>query len=167
MPARSTPPAFDEAFFRTTLGRFATGVTVVSTSTPDGAPVGLTVSSFNAVSLQPPLVLWSLSVTSASKEVLLHCKRYVINVLAADQLSLAERFACGDIHERYANLPDQRAPGGTRMLPDTCAAWFECFNRSQYHEGDHIIMVGQVEHCGYRSVLPLVYLAGGFDLTPT
>jgi flavin reductase (DIM6/NTAB) family NADH-FMN oxidoreductase RutF len=165
MPAIS--PDFDDAFFRTTLGRFVTGVTIISTCTPDGTPLGLTVSSFNTVSLHPPLVLWSLSATSASLHAFLRCERYVINVLAADQLPLAERFARGHTLERYADMPEQRAPGGTRMLAGHCAAWFECFNHRQYHEGDHIIMIGQVEHCGHSHALPLVYHAGGFDLTPT
>jgi flavin reductase (DIM6/NTAB) family NADH-FMN oxidoreductase RutF len=162
----ASSPDFDAGYFRTALGRFATGVTVVTASAPDGTPLGLTVSSFNSVSLDPPLVLWSLSAASASREAFMLCERYVINVLAADQLPLAERFARGNLLERYAGIRDVRAPGGTRMLDQHCAAWFECYNRSRYEEGDHIIMVGQVEHCGHSGALPLVYHAGGFDLTP-
>ncbi|ARP87702.1 flavin reductase family protein [Bordetella genomosp. 9] len=162
----ASPPDFDAAHFRTALGRFATGVTVVTASDLDGTPLGLTVSSFNSVSLSPPLVLWSLSASSGSREAFMRCERYVINVLAADQLALAERFARGSVPERYAGMRDVRAPGGTRMLDEHCAAWFECYNRSRYEEGDHIIMIGEVEHCGHSGALPLVYHAGGFDLTP-
>ncbi|MFC4273765.1 flavin reductase family protein [Achromobacter aloeverae] len=164
MPA--SPPAFDSTYFRTALGRFATGVTVVTAMTEDGQPVGMTVSSFNSVSLNPPLVLWSLSRDSSSLAALQHCQHYVINVLSADQLTLAKRFARGSTPERYAGVPTRRAPGGTLMLGDECAAWFECRNRSRYEEGDHVIMVGEVEHCGHSGALPLVYHAGGFDLTP-
>ncbi|ALM84680.1 flavin reductase family protein [Bordetella sp. N] len=164
MPA--SPPDFDATYFRTALGRFATGVTVVTAMTDDGQPIGMTVSSFNSVSLNPPLVLWSLSRDSTSLAALQRCQRYVINVLSADQLTLAKRFAKGNATDRYAGVRTQRAPGGTLMLADECAAWFECHNRSRYEEGDHVIMVGEVEHCGHGSALPLVYHAGGFDLTP-
>ncbi|CPQ11824.1 monooxygenase component [Bordetella pertussis] len=160
------PPAFDAAFFRTALGRFATGVTVATPAGPDGQPVGLTVSSFNSVSLNPPLILWSLARTSSSLAAFERCQRYVVNVLSASQIALARRFATGKTPERFAGLTLAQAPAGTPMLGEGCAAWFECRNRSRYEEGDHIIMVGQVEHCGHSGVPPLVFHAGGFDLTP-
>jgi flavin reductase (DIM6/NTAB) family NADH-FMN oxidoreductase RutF len=162
----ASAPDFDATYFRTALGRFATGVTVVTATGPDGAPLGLTISSFNSVSLNPPLVLWSLSRASASLAAFLQCERYVVNVLAADQLPLAERFARGSAPRRFEGLGDVWAPGGTRMLGAGCAAWFECHNRSHYAEGDHVIMVGEVEHCGHSGAMPLVFHAGGFDLTP-
>lgn len=164
MPAR--PPDFDAAYFRGTLGRFATGVTVVTACLPGGDPVGLTVSSFNSVSLDPPLVLWSLSRASTSLPVFENCERYVIHVLAAGQQELALRFARGSWPERFAGLNMARAPGGTPMLDAPVAAWFECHNRSRYPEGDHIILVGQVERCAHSDAPPLLYHAGGFDLTP-
>ncbi|MCD0504749.1 flavin reductase family protein [Bordetella petrii] len=159
-------PDFDSRFFRTALGRFATGVTVVTTAAPDGARIGLTVSSFNSVSLEPPLVLWSLSRTSSSLDAFEQCERYVVNVLSASQIALARRFALGHTRERFDGLPRVQAPGGTPMLDEHCAAWFECRNRSRYAEGDHIIMVGEVERCGHTGEAPLVFHAGGFDLTP-
>jgi len=159
-------PDFDARFFRTALGRFATGVTVVTTAAPDGAPIGLTVSSFNSVSLNPPLVLWSLSRSSASLGIFEQCERYVVNVLSAGQAALARRFATGHTRERFNGLSRAQAPGGTPMLDAHCAAWFECRNRSRYVEGDHIIMVGEVERCGHSGEAPLVFHAGGFDLTP-
>ncbi|VFR17502.1 Nitrilotriacetate monooxygenase component B [plant metagenome] len=162
----ATPTSTDPAHFRTTLGRFATGVTIVTTRDAAGAPAGLTVSSFNSVSLDPPLVLWSLSLTSSSLPLFEQCERYVVNVLAAGQLSLASRFARGTAAERFQDLTLAEAPGGAPMLADPGAAWFECRNRSRYREGDHLILVGEVEHCGYTDAPPLVYHAGGFDLTP-
>ncbi|WP_144636595.1 flavin reductase family protein [Bordetella genomosp. 13] len=156
---------FDARYFRNALGRFATGVTVVSAALPDGTPVGLTVSSFNSVSLDPPLVLWSLSQGSSSLALFRECERYVVNVLSSEQIALARRFATGKSTERFQGLPMMRAPGGTPMLTG-CAAWFECGNRSQYPEGDHLIMVGSVLHCGHTDAAPLVFHAGGFDLTP-
>lgn len=162
----NTVPSFDASFFRTALGRFATGVTVVTTAAPDGAPIGLTVSSFNSVSLDPPLILWSLSRRSNSLAVFQQCERYVVNVLSAGQIALARRFATGNTRERFNGLPHGQAPGGTPMLDEYCAAWFECRNRSRYVEGDHIIMVGEVERCGHTIEAPLVFHAGGFELTP-
>ncbi|WP_459617128.1 flavin reductase family protein [Bordetella sp. 2513F-2] len=162
----ASPPDFDASYFRTALGRFATGVTVVTAEAPDGSPVGLTVSSFNSVSLDPPLVLWSLSQSSSSLAAFEQCRRYVVNVLSAEQIALARRFATGKTPERFLGLSLARAPGGTPMLEGPCAAWFECHNRSRYAEGDHLIMVGQVERCGHSGADPLVFHAGGFDLTP-
>ena len=81
-------PSFDAAQFRATLGRFATGVTIITTEAADGSPVGLTVSSFNSVSLDPPLVLWSLAQSSSSIPAMQQCERYVIHVLSAGQIAL-------------------------------------------------------------------------------
>src|SRR5690606_22989766 len=95
------------------------------------------------------------------------CERYVIHVLTAGQLALASRFARGVTPERFRDVRLTRAPGGAPMLDLPCAAWFECRNRSRYPEGDHVILVGEVEHCAHTDAMPLVYHAGGFDLTPT
>lgn len=157
---------FDAKFFRTALGRYATGVTVVTTTGLEGERIGLTVSSFNSVSLEPPLVLWSLSRASSSLAAFEQCERYVINVLSAEQIALARRFATGKTAERFNGLPEITAPAGTPMLDGLNAAWFECRNRSRYVEGDHVIMVGEVEACGHSREDPLVFHAGGFDLTP-
>lgn len=163
-------PSFDSSFFRTALGRFATGVTVITTEAGvAGAtrqPMGLTVNSFNAVSLSPPLVLWSLSRTASAYDAFMACDSYVIQVLAASQSELALRFARGTQADRFADLPVTRAPGGTLMLDSVSASWFECTPFSHHEAGDHTIMVAQVRHCGHASVAPLVFHAGGFDLTP-
>ena len=160
-------PSFDSTFFRTALGRFATGVTIVTAEgDPGSGPVGLTVSSFNSVSLEPPLVVWSLSAQSTSLLSLDRSARYVIQVLASDQMALANRFARGSAAERFAGLTLSHAPNGAPRLDLPCAAWFECRNRRRYTEGDHIIFIGEVEHCAFSDVLPLVYHAGGYDLTP-
>jgi flavin reductase (DIM6/NTAB) family NADH-FMN oxidoreductase RutF len=162
----ASAPTFDSAFFRATLGRFPTGVAVITASLPDQAPVGLTVSSFNSVSLEPPLVLFSLSRGSSSMATMQDCERYVIHVMSHEQLGVSHRFTRGTPAERFANMPLVNAPGGSPRLDLPCAAWFECFNRSRYDEGDHIIFIGEVEHCERSEALPLVYHAGGYDLTP-
>ena len=92
----------------------------------------------------------SLSGGSSSREAFERCDRYVVNVLSAHQIALARRFATGRTPDRFNGLTVARAPGGTPMLDGGCAAWFECHNRSRYVEGDHVIMVGEVERCAQR-----------------
>jgi len=162
----ATSPSFDSSFFRAALGRFPTGVTVI-TAAPEGMPpVGLTVSSFNSVSLDPPLVVWSLSRNSSSLKAIEQSDRYVIHVLGSDQMSVSQRFASGPASERFNGIALTRAPNGSPRLDLPCAAWFECANHRRYEEGDHIIFIGAVEHCARTDALPLVYHAGGYDLTP-
>ncbi|ALF87356.1 MULTISPECIES: flavin reductase family protein [Ralstonia solanacearum species complex] len=164
---RATPPDFDAAHFRRALSQFATGVTVVTTRSA-GAPgqppfVGVTASSFNSVSLEPPLVLWSLGTQANSFPLFHRGSHYVINVLAASQLDLCKRFATlkGD---RFANVDYHLSPTGLPILAQSLA-WFECHNRSRYDEGDHVIFVGEVERCGVSDPdgAPLVFHRGLFS----
>src|SRR5690606_31786814 len=97
-------PDFDQRYFRSALGRFATGVTIVTAQTADGKPWGLTVSSFNAVLLDPPMVLWSLSQSASAMPHFVHAERYVIHVLSASQLSLAKRFSMGRQEDRFHGI---------------------------------------------------------------
>ncbi len=162
------PPDFDQAYFRSVLGRFATGVTIVTTETAEGRPWGLTVSSFNAVSLEPPMILWCLSQAASALPHFLAAERYVVHVLSASQLHLAKRFATGRQEDRFRDVALKRSPHGGPMLADAdTAAWFECFNHARHPAGDHTIFIGQVERCGRRFSQPLVYHAGDFDLTPS
>ena len=155
------PPDFSPRDFRAALGMFATGVTIVTARTDSGEPVGLTASSFNSVSLDPPLVLWSLGKAAGSMAVFANGRHYAINVLAADQKPLAERFAARGI-DRWAGVPFTEGVGGAPLL-EGCVATFECFNRSQYTEGDHVIFVGEVERCMRRPhASPLLFHGGRF-----
>ncbi len=147
--------------FRTALGRFATGVTIVTARAPDGARVGLTVSSFNSVSLAPPLVLWSLSRESSAMAVFQTASHYAIHVLSAQQKELASRFASKGV-DRWAGLPDVDGVEGVPLIEGAIAT-FECASRSQYDEGDHLIFVGEVLQCQHRSELrPLLYHGSRF-----
>ncbi len=168
-PLRAATSAdFTSRYFRAALGRFPTGVTIITAEHPDsGAPLGLTISSFTSVSLLPPMVLWTLGHIAASRPAFLAIERYVIQVLSAHEVHLARRFARGSHAERFAGLPITRAPNGTLMLQQPfCAAWFECRNAQHHEAGDHTIFVGQVEHCHYEARAPLIYHAGDFELTP-
>jgi flavin reductase (DIM6/NTAB) family NADH-FMN oxidoreductase RutF len=160
-PRKAATPDFTSRDFRAALGRFATGVTIVTARAPDGHLVGLTANSFNSVSLEPPLVLWSLSKAAASLEAFSAGSHYAIHVLAASQRDLAERFARKDA-DRFAQLDVSFNASGVPLLPG-CVASFECFNRSRYEEGDHIIFVGEVERCtSTTGVAPLLYHGGKF-----
>ena len=140
---------------------FATGVTIVTARTPAGVLVGLTANSFNSVSLQPPLVLWSLARAAGSMPALSTGSHYAINILAADQKALAERFASGRA-DRWDGVAYTEAASGAPLL-DGAAAHFECFNRSRYEEGDHVIFVGEVERCTHRAgAAPLLFHGGRF-----
>lgn len=146
--------------YRRALSQFATGVTVVTTRSAQGEPTGITVNSFNSVSLDPPLVLWSLALQASTFDAFRHCERFLVNVLAADQLDLAKRFAA----------PGRDGFGPTRWRPtdsglpriDGCVAWFECANRSQHEEGDHVILVGRVESFESARGTPLIFHDGRY-----
>ncbi|WP_411859790.1 flavin reductase family protein [Cupriavidus pauculus] len=162
-------PDFDTQHFRRALSQFATGVTVMTTRSAGhhhhgGAPfVGITASSFNSVSLDPPLVLWSLAMRASSLPMFRAGSHYIINVLAASQLDLCQRFATlkGD---RFAGVDYRLSETGLPILANALA-WFECHNRSRYDEGDHVIFVGEVERCGILDDAgqPLVFQRGGFS----
>ena len=140
---------------------FATGVTIVTARDATGTPVGLTANSFNSVSLSPPLVLWSLARQAGSMPVFARGSHYAINILAADQHALAVRFASKAV-DRFAGVAFRESVAGVPIL-DGAAAVFECFNRSQYQEGDHVIFVGEVERCMHRKgASPLIFHGGRY-----
>lgn len=154
-------PNFSQSEFRAALGMFATGVTIVTARTAAGKLVGLTANSFNSVSLEPPLVLWSLARAAASLPAFSTGSHYAINILAADQQELAKRFAAKDV-DRFAEVEFVDGVAGAPLLAGA-AATFECFNRSRYEEGDHVIFVGEVERCTHRAgASPLLFHGGKF-----
>jgi flavin reductase (DIM6/NTAB) family NADH-FMN oxidoreductase RutF len=140
---------------------FATGVTIVTARAPDGELVGLTANSFNSVSLSPPLVLWSLAQAARSMAAFRSGSHYAINILAANQQDLALRFASRH-EDRFADVAFVEGQCGAPLL-EGAVATFECFNRSRYVEGDHVIFVGEVEHCQHQvGASPLLYHGGKF-----
>lgn len=160
-PLRAQSPGFSSAEFRTALGMFATGVTIVTARAPSGELVGLTANSFNSVSLAPPLVLWSLSQAASAMDAFRDGSHYAINILAADQQALALRFATRGV-DRFADVVFTEGRCGAPLLAGSVAS-FECFNRSRYAEGDHVIFVGEVEHCSHRAgASPLLFHGGKF-----
>ncbi|MCF8152393.1 MAG: flavin reductase family protein [Burkholderiaceae bacterium] len=156
--------SFDPRSLRDALGTFATGVTVVTARGPGGQPVGVTVNSFAAVSLEPPLVLWSLGMQSPSRTVFETCSHYVVNVLAADQVELSQRFSQSQ-SDRFGGIALKVGAGGTPILPG-CCAWFECRNEFRYPGGDHVILVGHVENLHREDKPPLIFHGGNYRFLP-
>jgi flavin reductase (DIM6/NTAB) family NADH-FMN oxidoreductase RutF len=162
-PKSAAARAFDSTHFRNALSQFATGVTVITTRLDDGRFFGLTASSFNSVSLEPPLVLWSLAQGANSLPLFTGNSHYVINVLAGDQAELAQRFA-QRIENRFDGIEFKLSHTGLPILKGA-AAWFECHNRSRYPEGDHVIFVGEVERCDVQPKPALIFHGGRFVST--
>ncbi len=158
---RAKAHAFDAAQFRSALSQFATGVTVITTRLADGSFRGLTASSFNSVSLSPPLVLWSLGVSANSLPIFSGNSHYVINVLSAGQAELAKRFSRRS-DKPFDGVEYELSRTGQPILSGV-AAWFECHNRSRYPEGDHVIFVGEVEDCAVHPQPSLIFHRGQFQ----
>ena len=160
-PPQALPPSFSPDEFRQALGMFATGVTSVTARAADGTFVGLTANSFNSVSLSPPLVLWSLARSAGSMAAFSAGSHYAINILSADQQDLARQFAARS-GDKFSGVDFALGACGAPLLQGAAAS-FECFNRSRYEEGDHVIFVGEVESCTHRTgASPLLFHGGKF-----
>jgi flavin reductase (DIM6/NTAB) family NADH-FMN oxidoreductase RutF len=153
----------DARDFRTALGSFPTGVCLITTLAPEGRRVGLTANSFSSVSLDPPMVLWSLARTASSAPVFRDAEYFAINVLAAGDGELSSHFATSgaDKFPKYSG----RFTDGLAGVPvlQGAVATFECHSRHRYYGGDHIIVIGVVEryaHDAGRS--PLVFHRGRY-----
>lgn len=161
--AQSPPPEVPSALaLRAALGRFATGVTIVACRSPAGEPVGLTANSFSALSLQPPLVLWSLRVTSPTLAAFVAAAHFSVNVLAEDQVDLSRRFA-SPLADKFAAGPWSDGVGGVPVLAG-CAAVFECEQVSNQPAGDHLLFIGRVLSATESPVAPLVFQAGHYRM---
>lgn len=149
----------DPKQFRAALGSFATGVTIVTTHHA-GEDIGVTANSFNSVSLDPPLVLWSLAKASLSLAAFMESRYFTVHILSAAQDALSNQFAKRG-EAKFANLQIERGRGNTPLLPD-CAARFQCRTEFRYEGGDHVIFVGHVEEFDYSNQSPLVYHGGRY-----
>jgi len=156
----TTQSPFDSTDLRRALGRFGTGVTIVSTLGADGAPVGVTANSFSSVSLDPPIVLWSLRRQSPSLAAFDSAGRFVINVLALDQVELSRRFA-SSMPDKFSGVACRPGVGGLPVV-EGCAAVFECRTEQRLEVGDHILYLGRVEAYGHRLGPTLLFCQGRY-----
>lgn len=151
--------AIDSQQFRSALGSFATGITIVTTRDKVGRDVGLTVNSFNSVSLDPPMVLWSLAKKSQTRQAFIQAGYFAVHILAADQSELATRFASR--MDRFSGLVLERGEKDIPLLQG-CAARFQCKTVSRYEGGDHDIFVGEVVSFEHFDRPTLVFLGGRY-----
>jgi len=149
-----------EQEFRRALACFPTGVTIVTTKDPDGGDRGLTVSSFNAVSLNPPLVSVCIADTAASHPAFEACEHFVVNVLTYEQVSLARLFG-SRAPDRFAAVTGTRGLGDVFVLDD-CMATFECSVYDRHPAGDHLVLYGEVERFSRSTGSPLGFGLGAF-----
>ncbi len=144
--------------FRDALGRFATGVTIVTTATPAG-PVAITANSFASVSLDPPIVLWSIGRHSTRFELFAGCENFAVHVLGAEQVDLGQRFArSGDA---FAGLAVGENEAGVPLLTE-CLSRFECSRIAGHDGGDHLIVLGRVAAAAVRDGEPLLFAGGEY-----
>ena len=150
----------DPRDFRNALGTYATGVTIITASAADGKPYGLTCNSFASVSLNPPLVLWSLVVYSSSLTVFQNASHFAVNVLGASQQALANKFAKSS-DDKFTGVDWTPGLGGAPVLADSVAN-FQCRSVNRYYGGDHVIFLGAVEAYTYDAKEPLLFARGAF-----
>lgn len=155
-----------ERQFRDCLGRFATGVTVVTCREPGGERAGITVNSLTSVSLDPQLILWNIARTSRAADAFVSAGEFVVNILAADQKALSEHFAQSE-RPRFKSVASTDSASGQPLLPD-CIAWLHCQTDAIHEGGDHLIIVGEVTKVDLgRDTAPLLYFAGNYaELAP-
>ena len=150
----------DPRDFRNALGAYATGVTIITAAAPDGKPYGLTCNSFASVSLNPPLVLWSLVVFSQSMSVFQNASHFAVNVLGASQQALANKFAKSS-DDKFAGVEWRPGLGNAPILADSVAN-FQCRAANRYYGGDHVIFLGAVEAYSYNRQEPLLFARGSY-----
>ena len=150
----------DPRDLRHAFSSFGTGVTVVTARHSQGRLAGVTANSFSTVSLDPPVVLWSLRRASPSLVVFDDAGRFVINVLSVAQVALAQRFA-SRIKDKFAGVGFREGMAGLPVLDD-CAATIECRTIERTPVGDHVLFLGEVECYAYHCVPPLLFCQGSF-----
>ena len=146
--------------FRSVLGRFPSGVTVVTTTARDRSDQGMTVSAFCSVSLEPPLVLICIEKTASAYDALTTAPGFVVNILSASQEQIARRFSIVDI-DRFEGVGYSRSQNGFAVLDDVLGV-IECATFAMHDAGDHTIIVGEVEAARAENRTPLLYYRGGY-----
>ncbi len=150
----------DPSTFRATLGRFASGITVLTARDAAGRDVGMTVSAFSSLSLDPPLILVCVDHAASVAPVLEHCTHFAVNVLEEEQEPLSRRFAEREV-DRFDGVAYHRGLHDLALL-DGALAHLECTVHERHPAGDHTILVGRVEDAAVGDGYPLLYFRGGY-----
>lgn len=158
------PPGNDSAFdlrgYRSALGHFPTGVTIMTAVDIDGRQIGMTVNSFASVSLDPAIILWSIVRTTPSYLAFSRATYFAVNVLAEEQCDLSTRFSRAS-PDKFAGVACERGIGGVPLI-EGCAARFECSLRERHVAGDHDIILGNVERFSHSERKPLAFALSGY-----
>jgi flavin reductase (DIM6/NTAB) family NADH-FMN oxidoreductase RutF len=149
----------EQKHLREALGTFATGVTIVTTVGDGGQRIGLTANSFTSVSIDPPLVLWSLSKRSANLDSFRGASHFAVNVLSSAQQALCMRFAQRSETDRFDGVPLEASELGLPVLQDALAS-FECAKHDEYEAGDHVVFIGRIENYRKGDGEALIFNAG-------
>jgi len=150
----------DGLALRRALGAFPTGVTVMTTLDATGRACGITVNSFSSVSLDPPLILWSHSLSSRSYPVFREADRFVVNILSEHQIQISRQFSTAS-DDKFRNVAFRSGVGGVPII-SSCAANLECVKVSAHPEGDHVIYIGRVIRLERSEHRPLVFGDGRY-----
>jgi 3-hydroxy-9,10-secoandrosta-1,3,5(10)-triene-9,17-dione monooxygenase reductase component len=153
--------AFDSQEFRRALGRFATGITIITARAPDSAPVGLTCNSFGSLSLDPPLVQWSIATSSRNYAALCAATHFAVHVLDSNQGELCWQFSAKN-RDRFASLEIEEGLAGLPLLRRYHAR-FECETHAQLEAGDHMIIIGRVLRLREQDGDPLLFYRGALS----
>jgi len=143
---------------RYVLSKFATGVTVVSTIDCDGKPIGMTANSFTSVSLDPPLVLWSIGINQPSYDAFLKAKGYSVSILSKDQKDICDLFS-SPIENKFSDIDYTLTDNGFPIIQKSLA-WFDCLKWNNYPGGDHQILVGEIKNFYADENDPLIFWNG-------
>ena len=152
--------AIDPRDFRNALGTYGTGVTIVTAMAADGTPYGVTCNSFASVSLNPPLVLWSLGMFSQGLTIFQNASHFTVNVLGVSQQELAMQFAKSS-GDKFNGVEWKPGLGNAPIIAGSVAS-FQCRAANRYYGGDHVIFLGAVEAYTYNKQEPLLFSRGGF-----
>ncbi len=155
-----TSPRIDSQELRRCLGAFVTGVTVITALDEQGRAHGMTANSFNSVSLDPPIIVWSIRTQARSFDVYSRAKRFVVNILSEDQIDISNRFARSGA-DRFDGVATTPGIGGVPLI-DACAAHLECRTEATYPGGDHLLFLGRVERIVGTARRPLAFGAGKY-----
>ncbi|MCP3410024.1 flavin reductase family protein [Bradyrhizobium sp. CCGB01] len=150
----------DPRDFRNALGTYGTGVTIITAMAPDGKPYGITCNSFASVSLNPPLVLWSLGIYSSSLTVFQNASHFAVHILGTSQQGLANKFAKSS-EDKFAGIDWTPGLGDAPVLTENVAN-FQCRSVNRYYGGDHVIFLGAVEAYAYNTGEPLLFARGTY-----
>ena len=148
----------DTNFLRKSLGKFSTGVTIVTSIDSEGVPTGMTVNSFSSVSLDPALVLWCIDKKQPSYDTFMDGKGYAVNILSKDQSDLCYKFS-SQSHDKFENVNWKKSKNGFPLIENSLA-WFDCKKWNYYSGGDHQILVGEVTSFNSSELKPLTFWNG-------